>query len=181
MSSKLHPRLSDIRLSYELIARSTYDISLLDDRAYRALVALVAHSAAGMVWTYSPPGDGSIPDDDERLARIVGLLPQQWRRIRPSIQPFFKAKGGKWYLDRPWIEIDGVVGRVAIPSAMRDTVSAREGRLCTYCGDTNGPFDHDHIFPVSRGGLNDPSNLTLACASCNRSKGAKTLREWVCR
>mgnify|MGYP001355667372 FL=1 len=60
-------------------------------------------------------------------------------------------------------------------------VAARQGGVCTYCGTSDGPFDLDHIYPVSRGGSNEPSNLTLACASCNRSKGARTLREWLGR
>ena len=38
----------------------------------------------------------------------------------------------------------------------------------------------DHIHPVSRGGLSEDDNLILVCASCNKSKGAKTLRAF-CR
>lgn len=58
-------------------------------------------------------------------------------------------------------------------------VSIREGTYCTYCGSEDGPFEFDHIFPVSRGGSNDASNLTLACRSCNSSKRDKTLKEWM--
>lgn len=53
---------------------------------------------------------------------------------------------------------------------------------CGYCGeDLDDGSEIDHITPVSRGGSNDPSNLTLCCLSCNRTKGDKTLseyREW---
>lgn len=38
----------------------------------------------------------------------------------------------------------------------------------------------DHIYPVSRGGLSEDDNLVLICASCNLSKGEKTLKEF-CR
>jgi 5-methylcytosine-specific restriction endonuclease McrA len=90
-------------------------------------------------------------------------------------------KGGRWHLAEEWIEIDDRPARFAVPGRIAASVVAREGRRCTYCGSTEGPFDLDHIFPVARGGTNDASNLTLACASCNRSKGAKTLREWIGR
>ena len=32
---------------------------------------------------------GCLPDDDEQLARIVGLSPAKWRKIRPLIKAFF--------------------------------------------------------------------------------------------
>lgn len=176
--TELTPRLSDIRISYDLISRSgrAYGLS---DAAYRALIELVAASAAGLVWTYSPPGDGSLPDDDALLSRMTGLPLRSWRRVRPELEPFFLIKKGKWHLTQPWIAIDDRPIRFAIPLIIQEQILTREGRLCTYCGDTDGPFDLDHIFPVSRGGTNDPSNLTLACVRCNRSKGAKTLREWM--
>ena len=35
------------------------------------------------------------------------------------------------------------------------------------------------IIPLSRGGSNDPENLTAACFECNNSKRDKLLEEWV--
>ncbi len=67
--------------------------------------------------------------------------------------------------------------RQAIPADLRAEVMRSEA--CAYCGCTSGPFEVDHITPVSRGGTNDPENLTCACRSCNRSKGAKTVKEWM--
>jgi 5-methylcytosine-specific restriction endonuclease McrA len=174
----LWPRLSDIRIDFSLIARSGA-AGILSDEAFRALTALVAHSAAGMVWTYSEPGDGSLPDDDVNLARITGLGKRRWGRLRKEVELFFDVRGGKWHLNEPWVSIDTSGLRAAIPQRVLKIVEAREGRVCTYCGTTNGPFDFDHILPVSRGGLNDASNLTLACETCNRSKGGRTLREWM--
>lgn len=37
----------------------------------------------------------------------------------------------------------------------------------------------DHVMPLSRGGSNFPENLQLMCKSCNDSKGARTMDEWL--
>lgn len=54
------------------------------------------------------------------------------------------------------------------------------GNKCAYCST---PLNHgghvDHIVPVSRGGKNEPENLTLACARCNLEKHAKTPEEFL--
>lgn len=174
---RLSPNLSDIRLSHAMLGDQR--VLILTDAAFRALMQMVRYAASGLVWTYSEPGDGSLPDDDERLNRLAGTLsPRRWRKIRPEIEPFFKIKDGHWHLNEPWIEVGGG-GRLAIPSSIRNEVAAREGERCSYCGATDRPLEYDHIFPVSRGGTNDASNLTLACDSCNRSKGARTLAEWI--
>jgi uncharacterized protein YdaU (DUF1376 family) len=38
--------------------------------------------------------DGSLPDDDAKLARIVGLSVKKWRTIRPEIMGFFTIADG---------------------------------------------------------------------------------------
>jgi 5-methylcytosine-specific restriction endonuclease McrA len=37
----------------------------------------------------------------------------------------------------------------------------------------------DHVLALKRGGTNDPSNLQWLCRSCNLSKGARTMTEWL--
>ncbi len=64
-------------------------------------------------------------------------------------------------------------------SRTRAAVLRRDGRRCRYCGSTDGPFHIDHIKPRSRGGSNSPRNLTVACRTCNTSKGAKSLKDWL--
>lgn len=48
---------------------------------------------------------------------------------------------------------------------------------CAYCGGP-GPFHDDHVEPLSRGGLDTPSNLVPACVRCNKSKWAKPVEAW---
>lgn len=49
---------------------------------------------------------------------------------------------------------------------------------CVYCG-ASPPSTIDHIIPVSKGGTHDLHNLTSACQSCNSSKNAKSLEEFL--
>lgn len=54
------------------------------------------------------------------------------------------------------------------------------GNFCFYCGNSiQGTPDIDHVKPRSKGGLNILKNLRIACPSCNRSKGAKSLNEFL--
>lgn len=53
---------------------------------------------------------------------------------------------------------------------------------CLYCQeDTNNDYHVDHILAVSRGGLNDIYNLVIACSTCNQSKNAILIDEWLTR
>jgi hypothetical protein len=61
---------------------------------------------------------------------------------------------------------------------LRAATFRRDDFTCQYCGDQGGKLECDHIVPVSRGGSNDPENLTTACFDCNRSKRDKLVAEW---
>lgn len=79
---------------------------------------------------------------------------------------FTWAKGGsKWRV-------------TPISTKLRRQVFQRDGEVCAYCGDTTGPFHIDHRKPVAKGGKDTLGNLTVACRSCNLSKGCKTTEEW---
>lgn len=59
---------------------------------------------------------------------------------------------------------------------------AVHGRKCWYCGTPFQSFSEvelDHIVPSSRGGKDGMSNYAIACAFCNRAKGAHTLDEFL--
>lgn len=61
---------------------------------------------------------------------------------------------------------------------LREIVFDRDGRECSYCGATED-LSVDHVVPLSRGGTNDPENLTPACKPCNSSKRDKLVEEWI--
>lgn len=101
---------------------------------------------------------------------------------------------------------DGTIKRLAPTARIRRAVALRFGAIpgesieaaCVYCGvpgTIHWPMLHfskrpgswvhfkglhlDHIEPYSKGGSNrDPDNFTLACPSCNSSKGPRTPNEW---
>lgn len=62
---------------------------------------------------------------------------------------------------------------------LRLAVIERDGCVCLYCGEETQDIHVDHIFPLSRGGPSELSNLTVACAKCNISKKDKTVGEWL--
>ena len=49
---------------------------------------------------------------------------------------------------------------------------------CAYCQSSSGPFEIDHVNPVSRGGSDEIGNLVLACKACNTAKGTQTAAEF---
>ena len=52
-------------------------------------------------------------------------------------------------------------------------IGERQKWKCHWCGKpTKNKYHIDHIKPLANGGANSPSNLAVACASCNRQKGA---------
>jgi hypothetical protein len=52
-------------------------------------------------------------------------------------------------------------------------------RTCAYCGAADVPLNIDHIYPRAKGGTNRVSNLTLACITCNQTKGSLPLETWL--
>ena len=56
----------------------------------------------------------------------------------------------------------------------------RQKGLCFYCRKSiaDRKFDVDHYIPLSKGGKNEPSNIVLACPTCNNSKHAKLPSEF---
>jgi hypothetical protein len=134
--------------------------------------------------------EGPIPDDARWLAGWMGVSVRKWASIRSAL--IVKAKLFEVSLngipslmgDRSCEEI-ALLRRVLLQrlapadwAVVRARILRRDGEVCAYCATTNGPFEIDHIHPISRGGSNWDGNLCVACLPCNRSKSDKTVAEW---
>jgi hypothetical protein len=76
----------------------------------------------------------------------------------------------------------GVLKRVRIPVWVKRAVQLRDRNLCIACQkDVSGSLSissrnhFDHIVPLSKGGLNDVTNIQLLCPECNLSKGDEAI------
>lgn len=126
--------------------------------------------------------DGILPNCDKKLARITGCTPTRWSKIKADVLEFFDSVDGgltsnviaQWERDKNKLD-----GRQPMSASTRAFVLERDGYQCAYCSTMDGPMEVDHVFPVSKGGSDDLQNLVCACRSCNRSKGAKTVADWV--
>ena len=60
--------------------------------------------------------------------------------------------------------------------ANRNRIYKRDGHQCVYCG-SNKNLTLDHVFPKSRGGKNEWTNLVTSCFKCNLKKADRTPEE----
>lgn len=168
-------------LSSVSIALDGPDVDMLPAEALGVLHRIIWHIAAQSVFTqFSEPKED--PRLEETRAHCVGRCTlDEWLRVKPNLEPFFDVgDDGYWRLkDFGCIRLSNEVQRSAIPTNVRATVLRRDRNRCVYCGNEEGPFHYDHLWPVSRGGSNDAHNVVLACAPCNLSKNDKTLVEWM--
>jgi len=51
------------------------------------------------------------------------------------------------------------------------------GNRCAYCGNSDR-VSIDHVMPLSKGGLDEHSNIVPACKTCNSSKNSKDVESW---
>ena len=69
---------------------------------------------------------GPVADDNQVLARLVGLAPKEWLAIRPQVEPFFDAQNGLWFHWRT--EEDQAAAYAAIKANKDRTLRASEAR-----------------------------------------------------
>ncbi len=62
---------------------------------------------------------------------------------------------------------------------LREYLLEKHRRTCAYCDKTDVPLQIEHLVPRSTGGTDRVSNLTLACAPCNRRKGNKPIEVFL--
>lgn len=139
----------------------------------------------------------SLPDDDVELAHLAGFgrVVSEWLKIKSeAMHGFILCSDGRWYhphiaaeARKAWAEHLRIMGRENRRLEMmggeweeiRKLVFVRDDYTCTYCGSRGVRLECDHVVPISRGGKTELSNLVTACLSCNRSKGRKSVGEWL--
>lgn len=61
-----------------------------------------------------------------------------------------------------------------VPTKLKAEVAKRANHLCEYCkcpqAYAPGPFDTEHIIPISKNGTSELINLAYSCNGCNGSK-----------
>ena len=68
--------------------------------------------------------------------------------------------------------------RRKMTDALRHQILQRDGFRCQLCGksaqtDPTVELEVDHLYPVSKGGKTEPTNLRTLCKACNRGKRDK--------
>lgn len=71
------------------------------------------------------------------------------------------------------------MSRSPLSRKLRFKILRRDGFACVYCGmrPPEAALEVDHIYPVSKGGTNQPFNLITSCHVCNMGKRASVLSE----
>ena len=79
--------------------------------------------------------------------------------------------------NREWVAEQNRVRRSATPETVEyGALILRDP--CCYCGGRDR-MELDHIEPIKDGGVNDWTNLTVACKRCNRRKSSRSLLVWM--
>jgi hypothetical protein len=132
-------------------------------------------------WQQTPCG--SMPSDSKLICARLGLSAKQFSK---SSEVLLR---GWWLADDGRLYHDTIANRVldmlkdrnrGAYRKFRDFVITRDGYECAYCGAVSGvEMTLDHVVPQAKGGAHSAENLKLACKTCNSSKGAKDLLEWI--
>ena len=95
-------------------------------------------------------------------------------RLDQENQDSMSAAQRRMSIEHPHLVFFVSPQRLTISRDRRLEIIERDGPFCAYCGVEldEATFTVDHIEAFSKGGSDDPDNLTVACRSCNSSKGA---------
>jgi len=144
----------------------TASLSLEEEAAYLRIVnAIHKHK-------------GPVPDQDRVLAGLFRVSTRKARALVKALQDAGKVtiEDGLIFASDEF-EPCGPETRTAIPTHVKDQVTARDGLACRYCGSGSDPLEYDHVLPWSRGGQHTLENLVVACRPCNRAKKDRTPSE----
>ena len=124
------------------------------------------------------------PEQHRRLARENAKRPEKklsrlevgraWYHHKMRTDPAYRAR----YLERK--RLSGGRERVPTVAMLLETQRGKcANPFCRRKLAADGATEIDHIIPVSRGGLDDLSNLQALCTPCNRAKHDKRYGDWL--
>lgn len=94
-----------------------------------------------------------------------------WRKANPKAGVAYKARCRARRLAAPGVGVTARDWRLVLDESLG---------ICAYCNERTD-LTMDHIEPLARGGLHDPSNIAGACIHCNSSKSDIPLVLWLAR
>jgi uncharacterized protein YdaU (DUF1376 family) len=166
-----------------------YERHLGDYAKDTAHLTMIEHGAYCLLLDRYYAREEPLPAEISECCRLVRVTrAKETKAIQAVLKEFFTLKPDGWHIERCDREISKYRATISRIRALRDCdsyrrfrtlVMERDGEKCTYCGAVDVNLQLDHIIPQSRGGSDDPENLTPACRTCNTSKGAKMLSEWL--
>ena len=126
---------------------------------------------------------GALPADLEKLSRALAYPHKKFMSLWSTVGSKFTVNGGVLSNERLEQHRNRFLAarsreRTGEWQRLRLQVFQRDNFTCRYCGTLDGPFECDHVFPVSRGGVTALENLATACGPCNRAKSDRTVEEW---
>lgn len=119
-----------------------------------------------------------MPDDEKKRRKAASI--DKWHKEnveknRAAARKFYRLHKSKvkTYHHKRRAIIRGASGVVS--AGIEDQLMILQKGRCACCKTPLKGVKHhiDHIIALSRGGMNDDSNLQLLCATCNLQKGAK--------
>lgn len=110
--------------------------------------------------------DEVVPD----LTVFVNVTPEEWSELLKISDLHLNAAS------KPW----GRKVRDCISSFAQQSIWARDGFKCVYCGREMGEvaMTIDHFIPLEAGGESTESNLLSCCRSCNKDKADMAPEVW---
>lgn len=105
---------------------------------------------------------------NERRTQPVDPIHALINKLWPPGDPF------RQHIEKKWFDFAGAYyfRRYATTALMpwhKTVIRLRDNNKCRYCGKTDS-LVIDHIWPVCRGGSNEPDNLQTLCWQCNTKK-----------
>lgn len=151
----------------DFFGRDSYDLGMMNisPRALGLYVASIAHVARWGADDYHVSQARYVM---QRPAVAIQELVDAglWVRSLEKKRYHVAHEGVLWRRGNP-------VQRRTIPVKVRAAVLKRDNYECVECGSPD-ELTLDHIWPYSKGGTDEPSNLRVLCRSCNSTKGART-------